>query len=91
MEELDIYPVGLLQELIYFRRGYRHAESWSKLLYSLKYPFRRVGEGNWRAVRNYFNGYLAEPAEWPPGVTSCGRGWTRRAAVRDWHRKISAP
>lgn len=40
--------------------------------------------GNWRAVRNYFNGYLAEWHYPPSGVAyyRCGKGWTRKAAIR---------
>ncbi|MEV8338512.1 hypothetical protein [Leucobacter sp. NPDC077196] len=71
---IEVYPVGLLSDIKRKRarngiKGY--------LMYQVK---RR----NWRAVRNYFNGYLAEWHYCPDGVrhTKCGRGWTRRIALR---------
>jgi hypothetical protein len=70
-EKIDVYPVGLLMD--WRHRGIR------RLRYSLRYPLRQARAGEWRAVRNYFNGYLAEH---PDGQTSAGHGWTKRAALR---------
>lgn len=69
MSETDVYPVGLLLD---FKRG--------RLRYGLRrYLMRQVRDRNWRAVRNYFNGYLAEHRH---GGHNAGRGWTKRAAIR---------
>lgn len=71
---IGTYPVGLLSDIKRrrVRRGLR------------RYLWRQIKSRNWRAVRNYFNGYLAEWHYRPDGVrlTHCGRGWTRRAAIR---------
>jgi hypothetical protein len=65
-----VYPVGLLSDIKRkrVRYGVRH------YLWSYGIRGRR-----WRAVRNYFNGYLAEHDGHPHNA---GRGWTKRAAVR---------
>ncbi len=86
MAEVDVYPVGLWRDLRQFGHGAHRPRRSRRLLHALRYPFRQARKGNWRAVRNYFNGYLAEPTSWPDGVTRCGKGWTRRAALRDWQR-----
>lgn len=71
---INTYDVGLFRDirLQTFRR--------SGIPY-LRYQLRRR---NWRAIRSYFNGYLAEWHYPPPGMKwwKCGRGWTRRAALR---------
>lgn len=85
--KVDIYPVGLWRDLRQFRTGKHTPRRFRRLARALRSPFRYARVGNWRAVRNYFNGYLAEPYSMPPGVTRCGRGWTRRGAVRDWERQ----
>ena len=70
---IGTYPVGLLADLKHHKvnPGFKYVIGWAK-------------GGNWRAVRNYFNGYLAEWHYEPEGVRTvrCGRGWTRRAARR---------
>lgn len=73
LEGIETYEVGLLLD---FRRG--------RLRAGLRYLARQVKRREWRAVRNYFNGYLAEWHYPPLGVKhyKCGRGWTRRAARR---------
>ena len=68
MTETDIYPVGLLMDLR--RRRVRSG---------LRYLRHQAGAHNWRAVRNYFNGYLAEHRH---GGHNAGKGWTKRAALR---------
>jgi hypothetical protein len=71
---IEVYPVGLLSDI---KRG--------KVRYGVKhYLIPQIQRRNWRAVRNYFNGYLAE-WHFPPNEsrhTRCGRGWTKRAALR---------
>ena len=70
---IETYPVGLFRDL-----------QQRRLRYGITYLKRHVKARNWRAVRNYFNGYLAEWHYPPEGMqhTHCGRGWTRRAALR---------
>ena len=70
---IETYPVGLFRAL-----------QQRRLRYGVAYLKSRVKAHNWRAVRNYFNGYLAEWHYPPEGMqhTHCGRGWTRRAALR---------
>jgi hypothetical protein len=69
----DIYPVGLL-------RDWQHRKM-RPLRRALRYPVSQARRGNWRAVRNYFNGYLAEPT--PIRGRRCGHGWTKRRAFQD--------
>lgn len=77
---IGTYPVGLLSDIKRkrVRNGIRY------------YLMEQIKRRNWRAVRNYFNGYLAEwhypPEEFIHG--SAGRGWTRKAALRSLGRKI---
>ncbi len=77
---IEAYPVGILSDWKRKRvwRGFRG------------YLIPQVQRRNWRAVRNYFNGYLAEWHYPPEGMNylRCGRGWTRKAALRDAVRKI---
>ena len=64
----DTYPVGLFSD---WRRR--------RLRAGVRYLRHQAGERNWRAVRNYFNGYLAEHRH---GGHNAGRGWTKAAAQR---------
>lgn len=71
---IGIYPVGLLWDI---KR--------KRVVASIRgYLIPQIKRRNWRAVRNYFNGYLAEWNYPPEGVnhSRCGRGWTKRAALR---------
>ena len=65
---IDVYPVGLLSDL---KRG--------RLRYGIKhYLWHQIKRQDWRAVRNYFNGYLAEH----DGCHhNAGRGWTQHRAM----------
>lgn len=76
---IGTYPVGLLAHL-------KHRQ----VRYGLRYVVRQAKKGNWRAVRSYFNGYLAEWHYPPEGLVqgTCGRGWTRRAARRRLGRHL---
>lgn len=72
---IDIYPVGLLRDLQHRKmRSLRRA---------LRRPLNAAKRGDWRAFRNYFNGYLAEPTPMPVHGRRCGHGWTKRRARRD--------
>lgn len=68
----DIYPVGLLRDIKHHSlvAGRRYLKYW-------------IRERNWRAVRNYFNGYLAEH---DLCHHDCGSGWTKRRASRSVNR-----
>lgn len=70
---IGTYPVGVLADFKHkhLRRG-------------LWYVWRQAKEGHWKAVRNSFNGYLAEWHYLPEGVvmSKCGHGWTRKRARR---------
>ncbi len=76
---IETYAVGLFLDLR--RRSLRGG---------LRYVARQVKRREWRAVRNYFNGYLAEWHYAPEGVIvwRCGRGWTRKAALRSLGKRI---
>lgn len=89
---IDVYAVGVLYDLIILGRAIRRRDGrairWalgclgrrSRLLWD----WARVG--NWRAVKNSFNGYLAEPVAFPAGLRRCGSGWTRKRALRSLAR-----
>jgi hypothetical protein len=88
-DAIDVYPVGLFRDLRQFRyRGQQRRVR--RLVSALRYPYRQARKGDWRAVENYFNGYLAEPYEFPPGVTRCGSGWTRRRALLDLRAQLAS-
>jgi len=75
---IDVYPVGLLDHM---KRG--------RLQYGIKhYLLRQIKARDWRAVRNYCNGYLAEVSYSDIRHTRCGRGWTRRAALSSLGRHL---
>jgi hypothetical protein len=71
---IEAYPLGILSDIK--RRRVRYGIR--------NYLIPQVRGRNWRAVRNYFNGYLAEWHYPPAGMrhSRCGRGWTKRAAIR---------
>lgn len=65
-----VYPVGLFSDIN--RRSVRYGIT--------HYVWRCcIRERRWRALRNYFSGYLAEHDGHPHNA---GRGWTQRAARR---------
>lgn len=68
MIPVDVYAVGLLDAIK--RRQLRR--EWKYLKY-------QINQRNWRAVRNVFNGYLAEHSSCSH---NCGKGWTQRTALR---------
>ena len=88
MEEHGIgtYPVGVMEVILRRGRGWRS---------SARYLRHQIERRNWRAVRSHFNGYLAE-WHYPPNDPSfvhagkCGRGWTRKAALRRLGQNIVA-
>lgn len=78
--EIETYPVGLFSD-------YRQGRTVDGIR---NYLLPQARRGNWRAVRNYFNGYLAEWHYPPEGMrhSRCGKGWTRAAARRSLMRHI---
>jgi hypothetical protein len=75
--EVDVYPVGWLSAI----QQRRLRREWWLMR-------RWIKQRNWRAIKNSFNGYLAEPREWPEGLRRCGSGWTKARAKRDLARRI---
>ncbi|MFF7184673.1 hypothetical protein ACFZAR_05440 [Streptomyces sp. NPDC008222] len=85
ISDISIYPVGLLADLAQFVHNPNRAEARRKLRYALSHPLRNARARNWRAVRSYFNGYLAEH---PTAGSRAGHGWTRGRAYRDLARHL---
>lgn len=90
--QAEVHPDGLFDDLPYLWRlvwceGPAAAWRWARL------TARRVAADTrargWSALRAYLVGYVAYPLVWPDGVADAGYGWTRRAAVRDLHRKLA--
>jgi hypothetical protein len=82
-QPVDVYPVGVLaaiQATVRARRLGLPAPTGGSLRYEWGYIRRRAADHNWRAIRNTFNGYLAEHGGYHHH--SAGRGWTKRAAIR---------
>lgn len=75
---IEVYPVGL-----------RHDIKRRRVRRGLWYLRRQAARREWRAVKNYFNGYLAEPCPLPDGFIRCGSGWTRARALRDLQRRMA--
>lgn len=78
---ISIYPVGVLDAVKHPRR----------IRGELRSLGRQLKARNWRAIRQSFNGYLAE-VNYPGELrhTRCGRGWTRRAAASSLGRRLAA-
>jgi hypothetical protein len=103
---VDVYPVGALKQLIHTwhiltarkfpavvgppSRLWRLSRARMSMSYIPKTVVRHIRARNWRALKNTFNGYLAEPDEFPPGDyrRRCGTGWTRRRAMRSLYRRL---
>lgn len=88
----DVYPVGVLQSLQIIGRALTvkeipHAKRLPivrrEIRKTRRYLWTQAREGDWNAVRNSFNGYLAEPYTFPGYMRRCGHGWTTERAIRD--------
>jgi len=106
---VDVYPVGVLKQLIHtwhiltarkFPASvgapsplWRLKRARTSLSYIPKTIGRHVRDRDWRALKNTFNGYLAEPTEFPAGEyrRRCGTGWTKRRALRSLQRRMWMP
>lgn len=86
----DVYAVGVLHMLQVVGRTLtvRHADLRGKRLAIARREVRKewryiwgycIKGRRWGALRNTFNGYLAEHRH---GGHNCGTGWTKRAAIR---------
>lgn len=88
--QIDVYPVGVLADLRFAYRAIRFGrfrEGYWKLRSQARRIIERARAGNWRSVRQSFNGYLAEPTPFPEGLKGCGSGWTRKRALRSLRRR----
>lgn len=104
--KIDVYPVGALAELARAWRyltvrqfpasvgppswAWRVNRARASLRHIRQTVVRHVRARNWRALKNTFNGYLAEPFEFPPGDyrRRCGTGWTKAGALRSLDRRL---
>lgn len=88
-QRIEVYPVGVLRTLqtvlaaIRYRQ-FRQAKAWARQ--EARHVVGQARRGNWRAVRNSFNGYLAEDEDSP----YCGHGWTHARALRSLERRRQA-
>jgi hypothetical protein len=92
IDEIDIYPVGVLdtiQTSIKYLRAGRIEPARAKIRSQIKYLKTMLRRKNISAVKNSFNGYLAEPKNWPEGLTRCGTGWTKKRALKSLNRRMS--
>lgn len=88
-DQISVYPVGLLHDLKRARMAWRHeglrSAVW-RIRMASRYLRIYVRNRNWRAVRNYFNGHLAEHSTLG---RRCGHGWTKRRALADLYRHLA--
>ena len=86
---IDVYPVGALASFrsawARIRNGHWR-KTWTPIRADLGYLAYQVRRRNWRAVKNNFNGYLAEPHDLPDGFKRAGSGWTKARALRSLAR-----
>jgi hypothetical protein len=85
MERIDIYPVGFIRDVGTLDAHLANPKRWSRR--AAWRTFSRAVARSWRR-RNYWNGYLAEPYDWPVGLRRCGSGWTRGRALRSLHTQM---
>jgi hypothetical protein len=84
-KEIDVYAVGWLALLLGLGRSIRARHlgairlSLTKIRHQWGVEKIFIRDRNWRAIRNGFNGYVAEHGD---GESDAGHGWTKRAALR---------
>jgi hypothetical protein len=83
--DITIYSVGLLHDWQLFVHGIDRAHARRHLRASLRREWEWIKARNWRAAKNYFNGYLAEHESLG---ARAGTGWTRGRAYRDLARHL---
>jgi hypothetical protein len=84
-----IYSVGVLSAIQYdftrlISRGKKGPRR-SRIAQVVRYLRYQLKRRDFRACRNAFNGYLAEPIADRP-IGRCGSGWTKRRALRSLYR-----
>lgn len=95
--DVEVYTVGVLEKILAVRRAYgshvafslrakAREHAWRALRNEGKRAVIHVRHGNWRAVKNQFNGYMAEPYHFPAHMRRCGTGWTYKRAMRSLRR-----
>lgn len=91
---IDVYPVGMLHDLLILSRairaGRRDGILWAlgRFRSTARHLWRWARTGNWGAVKGTFNGYLAEPVAFPEALRRCGSGWTKKRALRSLSRHL---
>lgn len=99
--DVDVYPVGALAHLLAGWRcltiptkdwsepvtlSWRVSRVLAELGSIRRTAVRQIKARKWRDLKNTFNGYLAEPYDFPARMTRCGSGWTRAGAMRSLRR-----
>lgn len=96
---VDLYRVGLLAAIVndwnriraiglMGQRGGRYSKGFLPYLSrQFSMMVREAKSKDWNSLQNTFNGYLAEPVNWPRGLTRCGSGWTKGRALRSLERQ----
>lgn len=85
-DRVEIYRVGVLDDLHMFIHHADRKQARTYLRRTVRRLLTMARERRWRALRNSFNGYLAEH---PTRGTRCGHGWTRGRAYRDLQRHLA--
>ncbi|MCP3017283.1 hypothetical protein NGM33_28530 [Nocardiopsis dassonvillei] len=88
---IDVYSVGIWHDLARLPAEARHLGAriaWARLRILAGRALTDIRTGNWRALRNSLNAYLAEPDPWPDGLKGCGYGLTRAGALRKLRRRM---
>lgn len=82
IDGIDVYPVGWLA-------AWQHRRMPGKLRSQWRYTVHRLRQRDWNALRNSFNGYLAEVDSPPWPIARCGHGWTKKRAINDLMRHMT--
>lgn len=93
-DKVDVYPVGVLAAILSVWRilhaHHTDFDRWAEIrrIFRIEWHYltRRARHGQWHEIRMSFNGYLAEPRNFPPHMRRCGSGWTRDRAIRSLRR-----
>jgi hypothetical protein len=82
---IDVYAVGWLEAWKHRNMPRPHGHRGS-LRREWNYMWRQIKAHEWRAVKNTFNGYLAEAQT--DKTRRAGHGWTEQRALRDLERHV---
>lgn len=97
--KIDVYPVGILRDLLALRRAFARRDlpdiarihARQNVRGSISRMAGYVRAGKWHELKCHLNGYLAEPTPFPEGATRCGSGWTKKRALWSLRRQIRRP